>query len=330
MFRHVSRGLKDAARQPKLLLLLWAWSGLLGLMAAWPAYRWWARATEFSPQADVLAERLHIATLLQLAQYDRTNPWALVTAGAFMVLVVALLTSPLLAGGVFETLDTAGNREPRRLFHRFFRGAGSFYWRFLALLVLTIIVVLLAMGLAMAVLYPLLSPLRDSEWEPAGWVRILIIMVAGGFLVLTGLMVLDFARIRLVRGDSPGVFSAWFRALWIVLRHPIRSYGIWVLMGVLLVVLVVVYSTLRNVIPSSSAGLIALMVLMQQAFILSRAGLRVATVGAELDAYRCWFPGVAPGEPVAPRPVATTHPPIAEHELEMMPGPAGHGPDYSI
>ena len=76
-----------------------------------------------------------------------------------------------------------------------------------------------------------------------------------GFVVVTVLTALDYARIALARDDGPGVVRAVFRALVLVLRHPVATLGAWATNAAVLVGVTALYAALtRNWTPSTGAA----------------------------------------------------------------------------
>lgn len=295
------RGLVAALRQPKLAFLLWTWNLLVGLVVTWPVWTWWSRAVRYSPGTDPMLERFHFGILKELLHADRTPVISLLGASIVAAMAFTLVANPALSGGTIEALLMGDERVPRGFLRRFFRGAGQFYLRFAMLLALTlaggtaaVLLVALIVGLAV-------SPLDSSGWEPGWIVQLGVVAAAIGVTMMFFAIALDYARIRLAMEDSRRVVRIWLGALALVLRHPVRTFGIRALFGVLLLALLVAYTYAREAVPATTWETILVMGAMQQVFMLARSGLRVATIASQLDAYTRWRPA----------PPATT-PPVSE------------------
>lgn len=284
------RGLVAALRQPKLAVLLWIWNLLVGLIVTWPVWTWWSGAVRYSPGTDPMLDRFHFGILKELLHADRTPVMSLLGSVIVAAMAFMLIANPALSGGTIETLLMENERVPRGFLRRFFRGAGQFYIRFAMLLALT-----LAGGTAAVLLVALLvglvvSPLSWSGWE-LGWiVQFGVVAAAIGMTMMLFAIALDYARIRLAMEDSRRVVRIWFGALVLVVRHPLRTFGIRALFGILLLALVVAYTCSREAVPATTWGTILVMGAMQQVFMLGRSGLRVATIASQMDAYVRWHP----------------------------------------
>jgi hypothetical protein len=300
-------GLAASWRRPKLVLTVWAWSLLLALAASLPFFRWLAEALSRSPEAELLARRFSFALFFELQQ-QAEPAMAMVWGAALGALLLGFLANPLLAGGVLEAL---GSRDDRPFLHRFFRGAGRFYGRFLGLLLWSAAAAAVVAGLVAAALGAALDGLRESAWEPGALVAQVLVIGAVVAVLALFWMGLDYSRIEVSRGDGRGVWRAFLSGLRFVLRHRGRAFGLLAASWVLLGLLAAAYLAFRQAVPSHTAGLIALMFAAQQAFMLARTGLRVATLAAERELHVALRPAV--GLAVAP--------PLAEPLWAPVPAP---------
>ena len=285
-------GLADAWGRPKLVATVWAWNLLLALLATLPLSRWLRGALPQSPEADLLASRFSFGMMSELSQ-DAGPAMALVWAAASGALLLGFLAGPLLAGGILESLGSGDNRS---FFHRFFRGAGHFYGRFLRLMLLATAGAVVVAGLVAAVLGAALRPLRESAWEPGELLSAVILGAAVLAVLAVFWLSLDFARVQVSRDDSRRMWRALMSGLHFTLHFRGRTLGLLARTWLLLLVLAGVYLLFRAGVPSHTAALIALLFLVQQAFMLARTGLRIAQVSAERQMHLALRPavGVAP------------------------------------
>jgi hypothetical protein len=93
-----------------------------------------------------------------------------------------------------------------------------------------------------------------------------------------------------------------------VLRHPVATVGMWLAVAALFAAVLALYLGLRQVLPAATWSGIAAMLLLQQAVMLARAGLRVALFAGEVELVERLLP-------VVPEPV----PPAEEPSLELAP-----------
>jgi hypothetical protein len=329
MSHAIGYGLGTATRRPRLALTLWVWNLTIAAVVAFPAWRWWSDAFGNAPSTDSLLNRFDLTVLTDLTHYNRTSVFSVARSSLTAGIFVALLTNPLLVGGVLEILLTDDSRS---FMHRFFRGAGHFFWRFLRMLAMSVVAGLIALTAVGAVLGLVLRPLSESSWEP-GWVLAAILqLVVLGLVALWFYLALDYARIRVALDDSRRTLRAWAGALAFVCRRAFGTYAITVVIALLLLIVAGLYVGYSAAIPASTRATILLMLAVQQVFMIVRSGLRVAHLGAEVDYYRqarAIAPvGVAPAaaglavsEP-APPPVEVSTEPPAGGAAE----PGGNGP----
>ncbi|MEW5981933.1 MAG: hypothetical protein AB1806_06135 [Acidobacteriota bacterium] len=319
MFTSVRSGLQVAWRQPKLVFLLWAWNLILGLAVTVPIWTWLRDALDLTVEGPALLSRFNVGALVDLIKYADPNPFDLLGAGVQGAVLVAVVASAFTNGGMLEVLGAPDDR--RTFMHRFFRGGGHFFWRFVRLMVVGGILALVAAGLAGS-LDVLLSPLSESEsgYGPyaAGLLTLAAMAVAGGLFLLG----LDYARIRIARDDTRGMLRAYFGALGFVLRHAFATYGMAVVMLLLGGAVLLLYVGHETVWTTSGWGTILLLVVVQQVVVLARTLLRVALVAAERHYFLSRQPPAL--EPVvAPAPVASQTPAeIRAPAVEDMPPPA--------
>jgi hypothetical protein len=297
MFSSIAKGLAAAARQPKLVALLWAAYFLLSMVPVLPGLAWLRSGLDFSPAAADALKRFDFGLLYDLRNYDRTSTFRLLALSMAAAGLVAFVTSAFVMGGILEVLGGAHDR--RTFMHRFGRGAGHFFWRFVRLAIAAGACAGLATGVVAAVVVPVTAPLRASEWEPGQYVAALLVAVFAAGAAAFCLLALDYARIRVARDDSRKMLRAYFSAMGFVTRHLFGVYGIALgivamLAGVML--LYVAYETNSPV--ASTSALLATLFVFQQAAIVARVFLRVALLGAE----RAYFTRMSPVPAVAAAP----------------------------
>ena len=268
-------GLGRAWSARRLVVGVWLLHLVLALAAAFPFWRILGAALGPLPEADVLGTGLRLGALADLAEL---RP-GLVSALGFTVVAVAalgVLVGAAVSGGVLEALRSTDSRP---LGHRFGRGAGRFFGRFVGV---SLIVGLLGGVVGAAGGYPLLALARSyyrDGWGPGRFAPYGIVVFAG-LVVLLALLVLDAARIHVVRADA----SAWAGVrvgLGLVLRHPVAWIGTWLTNAFLVAASVGLFVLYREAVPSGTLPLLLAMVLGQQAFALARTGFRVALLASE-------------------------------------------------
>jgi len=280
MFAIIKDGLRAAGRHPKLVLLIWAWYGLLALIPTLPAWAWWNAALGSSPEAASVLRRFSFSVFADLTRSAGVSGLGLLMSVTVAVAIVALVSSAFVFGGILEVL---GSDDDRRSFmHRFYRGGGHFFWRFFRLALVAGVCLVLATGLVSAAIVGITSPLTRSEWEPAGYLvglgNIVALVIVGALFLLA----LDYARIRVARDGSRSMLKAYVKSLGFVLRRVFTTYGIAIPIVALLAVLMAGYLAYETKAPAAGTwGAIATLFLIHQAVVLGRVFLRVSLVGAE-------------------------------------------------
>jgi hypothetical protein len=329
MFSSLADGLRSAARQPKLVALIWAAYLLLSLVPALPGL-WWLRAgLDFSPASSAALRRFDFGLLYDLGSYNHSSVFQLLTMTLLAAGLVASVASAFVMGGMLKVLGGADDRRP--FMHLFARGGGYFFWRFVRLAATAGACGVLAAAAVAAAAGQMTKSLSESEWEPGGYLAGLVIVASVAAAAALCLLALDYARIRVARDDSRRMLRAYFGAMGFVLRHLVGAYGmalvtIATLAGVML--LYVAWETNSPV--ASSSALIAILFVFQQLAVGARVFLRVALIGAERAFFNRMSPApavvIAPpaaraaSAPPAPRDVA---PPFAldEFSVEVPPDP---------
>ena len=299
MTARIIDGLRAAARHPKLTWLLWAWYGLLALVPAFPVWRWWNQALGASTEGTAALKRFDLGVFLDLTRSEGVSGLGLMYATVAAAAGVALVSSAFAFGGILEVVGAADDHRP--FMHRFFRGGGRFFWRYLRLAIMAVAGALLATGLVSALATAAMEPLRESEWEPgfylAGALTAAAVLATAGLFLLA----LDYARVRVARDDSRRMIRAYAAGIGFVVRRAMSAYGIAIAFISLEGAFVVTYLAYETNAPAAGTwAAIAALVAVQQVVVLSRVFLRVAMAAAERAFYEMAVPRPAPAAVVVP------------------------------
>jgi len=315
MFSSFANGLRSAAKQPKLVACLWAAYFMLSLVPVLPGLAWLRSGLDFTPATAEALRRFDFGLLADLLNYDRSNVFSLLYVTLVAAGVVALVASAFVMGGMLEVLGgrdggDSGDSDGRTFMHRFARGGGHFFGRFIRLAVTASVCGVLATGVVAALVGAITAPMGEWEWEPGGYLAGLLVVLSVAGTAALFVLALDYARIRVARDDSRKMLRAYFSGLGFVVRHLVGTYGIALgIIGTLAGVglLYLAYETNSPV--ASTGALIALLFVVQQITVAARVFLRVALIGAE----RVYFARMSPVPAVvAPPPVP------AEHAVEVV------------
>lgn len=205
----------------------------------------------------------------------------LLRVGRWMGLVYALI-SAFFAGGILYRFA-----QPGATFRMvdFWRAASTYFRRYLGLLGITILFVLSA-GFSWLVIGSLvIIGFEDSLTERG------LFWIGFGFFVLFALTLMlvlcigDYAKVLMFREDETNAFRAFGRASGLVRRNLRATYGPYLLLMAIGAGLFGIYFLLDDLIGMSNWPTIIIMLIVQQAFILSRVVLKVWNLGIIYDVY---------------------------------------------
>jgi hypothetical protein len=234
----------------------------------------------------------HFDYLLEL--YNKTEGWPLAALAPAAVLAgagFALLGVFLSGGALAAILGRAGDMPG------FFAGGGRHFWRLLRLLLLAAVLGALVLGAGAAA-----GHLGRRIWgegleeRPLAiftWFRWAIVML----LCLGVGMVFDYARIRLVFEDRRSAVRSLLGALGFVAAHPGRTTALYALLWAAAIAVAVVYLALSAVLPRSGLGWLALVFLLQQAFVWARCAIKLLFLTKQAGLYTALEPAPPPSAP---------------------------------
>jgi hypothetical protein len=206
---------------------------------------------------------------------------------AFFLLLGYVIASVFINGGILFTLaQTKKSGEKNRVASLFFMGGAKFFWRFLRLLIYSLILWLGAMTIFF-LFHMILNPFTAGGTNEAllfylVWVRLAIAI----FLVFLIKMIMDYARINIVTEDTRNVFTSVFQAAGFVFRRwgsTLAIYYLFVLTGA---AIFMVYWLVQKIVKTHALLPILIAFLIGQIFILSRGWLKVALQAAQLGYYQ--------------------------------------------
>lgn len=278
---YLRSGWQAALGRPRLVATLWFWNLLMGLIVGLGMSRWLGAAFNGSPVADQALERFRFGLLMELTQYDRFSPFTFLGGTVIALMLIAALSNALVAAGVLEVLVSD---DPRPLLHRFFRGAGHFFGRFLRLLIVTGIALIILWIIMGAITSPIVRAIGESSWERTWIAAALGRFALLGVMVAFMMAVLDVARAQVASSamEQRGMLRTWLRSVPIVFRNLGTIGGIYVVLGACWVALALIGLAIVFAVTPANWAAIWLLILVQQAFMFARAGTRVARAQAIL------------------------------------------------
>ncbi len=274
-------GLGRAWRRKRMLALYWCFHTLCALAAALPLMAIAVPQLRRSRLGDELMRQFDLAWLAEIYAAAGAALPAAATAGA-------AASAILLAGAVYlaaGAVPVLARDEPAYSQEIFWRNAGKHFWPYLRLSLYS----MAAYGAAFAAT-ALLQRGAEAVWGEGlearplvmtGYARLALLILLSG-LISTAM---DFAKVRLALSGSRQSLRACFGSLLLVWRNLGVVFGLWACFAATGALLAYVYVELAARLEAGGAALFALLVLLQQAYVLARIGLRFAAWGAaaELD-----------------------------------------------
>jgi len=271
------RALRRTYRAPRLVLLLWGAHLMIAGVAAYPVLRHLDRMLAHAPAGDELLERLSLPLVADLLRAG--GDWVMVLGPLLaLVALLTLLWNVFAAGGALETLLSG---DPSRIAHRFGRGAGRFFGRFLRMGLVALPTALLAAAILAGPVFGVRGSLDDNAEGAKYWLGLAGAGIAL-FVLLLVLLALDLARVRVARDDVRHGVRLFFATLRAVLRRPGRVLALWGLLALLFAGISALYLVLRQILPAAGGAPLFALFLAQQLVMIARAGMRVALWSGEI------------------------------------------------
>lgn len=302
------RGFTATGRVAKMVLFLYIVNLLFSLLLVIPMYNslknslgqsevgsrmaegfdyiWWEEfrddakglETTFSPSIIGKGAILNnLESLIQMRFFF--IPPLLMVFGLFYIIFRVFL-----AGGILSTFN---QDIPRFTLREFAQGAGTHFFRFLALM-------LLSWGLIMAIgaffLDSINSIINDIAAKSTSEVTPFILMFALSALTFAFLlfiqMIFDYARIKIVLEESRNIFKSTLEALGFVFKHPFSTFGLFYLIYLIQAAVTVAYILLKEIIPQSNFPLVLAAFFIQQLFIFAVIWIRCLLYSSQMALYR--------------------------------------------
>lgn len=246
----------------------------------WEEYRDEAQGLEQTFTPSIIGKGAilnNLEGLIQMRIFD-LPPVVLI----FGLLYIILHT--FLAGGILSILKKSD--RPFSL-KKFFKGAGSHFFRFFLLMLLSWIFFLIVGRFVKGGFDSLLESMRDtavSEVPAFYWNLVFSAVVF--FLFLFIQMVFDYARIKVVLEDRPNILASAAGAFGFVFRHLGPTLGLFYLLFLVQTIFSLIYILIQEFIPQSSSLSVALAFFIQQVFIFGLIWIRCWLYSSQMELYR--------------------------------------------
>lgn len=287
------RGLGTTLGNRRLALRLWALNFLFSLLVAAPFAVAIHGQVSHSLMAGSVLPRMNVDWLTDLSiRFQGATP--LVTGLLPAALLSYLALAVFLNGGVVGGLLRSGAGQTLA---EFFHDCGLNFWRFFRLFLLSVPFYLLIAGVLHGLVAGLLRSLTReaaTEWPVliAGGLRLLSLVLLLGVVA----MFFDYAKIGLARNRRGGVLKESWRTLTLVGRRFFKAWGLYLLAGLAFVALTLLYLEVARILPKGRPGLVLLVFLWQQLFVLGRQFSKVLFFATEIELFKELETRPAPGD----------------------------------
>lgn len=204
-----------------------------------------------------------------------------------LILIMGLLYIILhtfLAGGVLSIFNKI---EGKFIMGEFFQGAGSHFFRFFLLMLLSWSFFILFPFVSFGILGTALEKVREnafSEVTPFYLGLIFNFSVLALFLLIQ--MVFDYARIKIVCEESRNVLKSAIGAFGFVFRHLGSTIGLFSLLFFVQIAASLLYILIQGFIPQSQLWGVLIAFLFQQVFIFSLIWVRCWLYSSQMELYK--------------------------------------------
>ena len=281
------QGIQDAFR-PKMLFILWLVNFLFASVLYFIFSGFLSDSLSWSGAAETLMKKGDFKVIQDLLFHHGGEISTIFSVG-IILLFLYYLVSLFLKGGILfalkESMQSNPEEKKERFASLFFRGAGRFFGRFFRLMIYDLI--LWAGFILLNVIFHFIAGVLTNQGANEKmivamfWARAAVFL----FFYFFVLMVLDYARIKIVLENSRNVFKNMFWALGFVLNKLGRTLALYYILVFTGVLLVAVYWLIDSLIPRQIMIMVLLAFLLGQIFVFARSWLIVAFQAAQMRFY---------------------------------------------
>lgn len=199
-------------------------------------------------------------------------------------LILSMLLQTFLAGGILSVLQ---DHERKFVAASFFKGCGTYFFRFFRLFLIFGIILVLVSLIVAGILMAVVGAMGEASTSEVTdfWVRIAAIALFCVPIILV-LMAADYAKIHIVLHDERSAFRACGKGFGFVFRKFFAAFGLELLLLLIPVIVMVLYVLADLAIGMTTGLTILLMFFIQQLVMAIRAWIRIFFFASEMSFYR--------------------------------------------
>jgi hypothetical protein len=278
------QGTKDALR-PKMVFILWLVNFLFASILYFLISGFLSDALSWSAKAETLMKKGDFSVIQDILVHHSGELGTILSVGIILFFFYSL-AGIFLRGGILFSLSiflgSESNEKKERFASLFFQGAGRFFGRFFRLMIYSLIIWVgfFLINLFFHLFAGLLTNQGNNEKMVfvMFWARLAVFV----FFYFFVLMVMDYARIKIVLENSRKVFRDMFWSLGFVLKKLGRTLALYYILVVTGILMAVFYWLIDVLIPTQTVVMVILAFLWGQIFIFARSWLSVAFQSAQM------------------------------------------------
>ncbi len=296
----LATGFSRTNRVLRVVVLLYGLHALLALPVALTFQSTMAKLVGHFSAPSALLEDFDFTVMSDMLRIHGDVISALLGPVTWLALLAMLLMT-FLKGGVIASL---GESTEEFSLARFFSHCGTYWWRLFRLFLLLGVAMLVSILLVVAVAAGLGAATDDSSSEITFWLVAITIVLIGFIAAGLVLTIADYARIIIVRENTPSVVRGALQGVRFVMRNVGATVGVLAITVGAGLVCIALYVFLESVVGMTSVAGLVVTFLLQQCYLLCRTWLFVFSFGAELTLIeRRWIPETGAASGVASTPL---------------------------
>ena len=257
------------------LILLWIlFLAIPTLLVAIPQWQQLMPMLGYSVDADSWASQISVPVIGDLVMAIGRNNGSPLPNGGLGALLAVLL-SPLLTG-----MAVAQIRHGQSMgFRELIQGGVAEYGRLFRLLLVSIIPMGIAFGIAAAAASAASDSADEAIYAADADFAKNLAMIFGGIVLVLAHSTLEAGRAQFaVDGRLRSAFKAWWRGLKLLLRRPIATLGVYLLVTIISLLAALLFITLRINVSAAGTGGFLIAILLTQLIVASLTWGRIARI----------------------------------------------------
>ncbi len=277
------KGFVITGKKSKLILYLWAVNIAFALLLTIPFFQFVSRGLSSSVMGDAVFKNVSFLWIGDVI-YQAMEKGYLLSAGILIPALLFLVLYIFLNGGIVGRL--VENGEPVIL-KTFFSDCGAYFWRFFKLFLISIPVYALVIGITTGITGAILNIFTENAataWPGLFAKNIKMIVFLLSFSLVN--MLMDYTKIGIVVRQETAVFKEWWNTVKFIKRHFWKTWGLYLVLGILFLIVSLLYLEIERFIPGHSTMLLLLLFLWHQVYMVAKLWFKLNFFGSQIEIYR--------------------------------------------